>query len=344
MRQFIAISRITFSETVRQPVYALMLTCTYLFIALTPAFAAHIFTFGAGTQLEQAANRMVADLGLSTVLLSGLILSVFASSSVISREIENKTALTILSKKVSRMGMVLGKYAGVALAIALAGFSGLTSVMLIVRSGPTVAASERMDYGVLVAMAAINIGACIYATFRNYYRGRAWIGSYTCAFLALCAIAFVGFALFDTNYDLVFMAKPGDGLNHRTYNPLVWTTYDWDVFRAGVLTIMAILALTSVSVAASTRFNAGTNFAICAIFFLGGLTSEYFHNLFQSSIPAKLWFMLMPNMQLFWMSEALTREKPIPNSYLLYSGGYAICYIVAMLFLASFLFQKRDVS
>lgn len=333
MRQVSAIFWITLTETARQPVYALIMTCSFLFIAILPAFAAHIYTFGAGSGLEHAANRMIADLGLSTVLLAGLVLSVFASSSVISREIENKTALTILSKRVSRANLVLGKYLGVAAAIALSVATSIISVMLIVRSGPTVAASEAMDLGVLGAMAAIGVLSCFYATFRNYYRGRAWVGAYTFAFVLLSVGAFLGFALFDTEYRFIFLIDKAT----------TWTTYDWDVFRAGLLTLMAVLVLSAVSVAASTRLGTGGNFAVSAVVFLGGLTSDFFLNRF-GTLPCKALHALMPNLQTFWMSEALTREKPIPDAYLAYAGGYAGCYIAAMLFVASFLFQKRDVS
>ncbi len=96
MRQIYAIFLNTLTETVRQPVYALILAVSCGMIALTPVTAAQIYSFRVTSGLDLVAERMIADLGLATVLLAGLLLGIFTSTSVISREIENRTAGTVL--------------------------------------------------------------------------------------------------------------------------------------------------------------------------------------------------------------------------------------------------------
>ena len=44
------------------------------------------------------------------------------------------------------------------------------------------------------------------------------------------------------------------------------------------------------------------------------------------------------------MSDALTREQPIPIEYISITSAYALLYIAAMLLIASYLLGNRDVS
>jgi hypothetical protein len=52
----------------------------------------------------------------------------------------------------------------------------------------------------------------------------------------------------------------------------------------------------------------------------------------------------IPNMQLFWLLDAVTQNRVIPGGYLLFVGLYAVCQIGAFLSLGVMLFQRRDVG
>ena len=172
MRQIYAIVLNTLTETVRQPVYALILAISCGVIALTPVTAAQIYSFRVTSGLDRVAERMIADLGLATVLLAGLLLGIFTSTSVISREIENHTAGTVLSKTVSRSSFVIGKYLGVAISILLATSTCSVIILLTIRAGSSVTAYELIDWGAAAAMAAAALVAVLVATLRNYYGRR----------------------------------------------------------------------------------------------------------------------------------------------------------------------------
>ena len=58
-------------------------------------------------------NKMLLDVGMATVFVMGMILAAFQATAVISREIEDKTILTIVSKPIARPTVVFGKYLGV---------------------------------------------------------------------------------------------------------------------------------------------------------------------------------------------------------------------------------------
>src|SRR5471030_3134671 len=60
---------------------------------------------------------MVKDCGLATILITGLLISVWTASTSVAEEIEGKTAMTLLSKPINRRQFVLGKYIGIIQAI-----------------------------------------------------------------------------------------------------------------------------------------------------------------------------------------------------------------------------------
>jgi ABC-type Na+ efflux pump permease subunit len=63
--------------------------------------------------------KMMKDIQLDAVLIPALIITIFTASISIAEEIEGRTAITLLSKPVSRRQFLLGKYFGVLMAAAL---------------------------------------------------------------------------------------------------------------------------------------------------------------------------------------------------------------------------------
>lgn len=99
----------TFQESIRQPAfYALLL----LGVALL-AFSFVLPTF----QLEAGEVKFVRDIGLGTFSLCILLLGIFSAANLITTEIENKTAMTVMSKPLRRHEFVIGKYLGIVLSM-----------------------------------------------------------------------------------------------------------------------------------------------------------------------------------------------------------------------------------
>jgi ABC-type transport system involved in multi-copper enzyme maturation permease subunit len=63
--------------------------------------------------------KMYKDSGLTLVRVLGIFLAVWAASKSLAEEIEGRTALTVLSKPVSRRQFIIGKYVGIGMSIAL---------------------------------------------------------------------------------------------------------------------------------------------------------------------------------------------------------------------------------
>jgi ABC-type transport system involved in multi-copper enzyme maturation permease subunit len=61
-----------------------------------------------------ARQKIVADMGLSALPLFSLLVILLVGSGMVYKEIDKRTIMTLLSKPVSRLEYVLGKYAGLA--------------------------------------------------------------------------------------------------------------------------------------------------------------------------------------------------------------------------------------
>jgi hypothetical protein len=105
-----AIALAAFRESVRQPMYWLLLLGALGLMAVSPFIP--YFTFGED-------HIMVKELGYDTIMLSALAFGTLAASLFVSEEIEGRTAVTLMSKPVSRRQFLLGKFAGIMLAALL---------------------------------------------------------------------------------------------------------------------------------------------------------------------------------------------------------------------------------
>jgi len=111
MYRTLVILRHTFLESVVQPIFALLMT---LGAVVTIIFAMlPYFTFGEDL-------IMFKSVTLDVILLVTLLATLFATSRSIFDEIEDRTMLTLMSKPVSKLQVLLGKYLGIILASGLA--------------------------------------------------------------------------------------------------------------------------------------------------------------------------------------------------------------------------------
>lgn len=102
-----AVALSAFREGLRQPMYWFITVLALVFLILLPIFP--YFTFGED-------RKMVKELGFSLIMLSSALFGVLAASMSISEEIEGRTAVTLMSKPVSRRQFLIGKFTGILLA------------------------------------------------------------------------------------------------------------------------------------------------------------------------------------------------------------------------------------
>ncbi|TAJ99113.1 MAG: hypothetical protein EPO39_16990 [Candidatus Manganitrophaceae bacterium] len=105
----IAIGFIT--ETVLQPVYfSLILFFSFLILSTRV-----LTLFGMGDEV-----RMMQEMGISSLTLAGLLITLLVGTHVISEEIQKRTVVTLLSKPVHKWELIFGKFLGIALVLILA--------------------------------------------------------------------------------------------------------------------------------------------------------------------------------------------------------------------------------
>ncbi|MDH3717002.1 MAG: ABC transporter permease [Planctomycetota bacterium] len=105
-----AVALTTGKEAVNQPLYYLTMTAG-CFLLLLFIFTPY-FTFGEDVKVYK-------DAGLQLIMILAIIVALWTASVSVAEEIEGRTALTVLSKPISRQQFVLGKYLGIVSPVAL---------------------------------------------------------------------------------------------------------------------------------------------------------------------------------------------------------------------------------
>ena len=105
-----AVAYAAFREGVRQPLFWVLFAFGVLALMISPLVP--YFTFGEDLV-------MVKDLGYDTMMLVAALFGTLAASQSISEEIEGRTAVTLMSKPVSRRQFLVGKFLGILMAALL---------------------------------------------------------------------------------------------------------------------------------------------------------------------------------------------------------------------------------
>lgn len=105
-----AVAQAAFREGIRQPMFWLLGGIGFLLMLISPFLP--YFTFGED-------DKMVKELGYDFLMGCGAIFGILAAGIFVSEEIEGRTAVTLMSKPVSRRQFLLGKFVGIILAAML---------------------------------------------------------------------------------------------------------------------------------------------------------------------------------------------------------------------------------
>ncbi|GIW80952.1 MAG: hypothetical protein KatS3mg105_2759 [Gemmatales bacterium] len=102
-----AVALAAFREGWRQPMFWLLVLVATFLLLLSPYIP--YFTFGEDF-------KMLKQLGYELIMITVGIFAVFAAAISISEEIEGRTAVTLLSKPITRRQLLLGKFTGILMA------------------------------------------------------------------------------------------------------------------------------------------------------------------------------------------------------------------------------------
>lgn len=250
-QQTFAIIRNTFFESIRQPIMLVVLGAATMLLILSNPLAAF-------TMMDD--QRMLVDIGLATVFLCGALLAAFIATNVLGREIENRTVLTVISKPVSRPIFVLGKYFGVAAAITV-GTLYMSFVFLLVEQH-SVLETVRDPVHVPVVLFGVGAGVLGLGTgiWCNFFYGKVFSSTVICVTTPLAGLAYVLSMMFRPNFALQPIMNG--------FRPQIWL--------ALIAVLVAILVLSAIALAASTRLGQVMTLCVTVGMFLLGMLSDWF--------------------------------------------------------------------
>lgn len=357
LQQILTIAHNTFVESIRQPIFVVLVMVGALFLVLNPQLAAYSMEVGGGD------NKMLVDLGLSTLFLVGLLLAAFTATGVLSSEVENKTVLTVVSKPVARPSFVVGKFVGVAAAIALAYFCLAIVFVFTIRHRVMSTASDQFDMPVVLFGVGAFAVALFVSAWGNYFYRWVFTSTFMTTLAATLTLALCLVLVIDKHWEM--------------QSPLAEFQADegrLTQIAIGLLLVLeAVFLLTAVAVAASTRLGQVMTLVVClGVFALGLVTnsmSAYVNERVgvPATIPAwdsinaifasepgvglqlvyllvKLGYVVLPNLQFLWPADAITQGNPFSLEHVGTVSAYALLYVGVVLGVAVTLFQTREVG
>ncbi len=319
--RMLSIAGNTFVETIRQPIYGVLLLTTTLLLILN--------IFLAGFTLSDD-NKLLMDLGLSTMLLGGLFLAAFSATGILTREIENKTVLTIISKPISRPVFLTGKYLGLFGAQFVAFYITFLIFVLTMHHRVLQMSSDPWDWPAIILGAGSGILAILLAGAANYFYGKEFCSTSVALVVPFLTVGTLVTALFDRQWGRA---------------PFLHAFAGGHLVVAALMVLLAIMIIAAVALAASTRFGQIMTLMICVVVLMAGFLTDWVLGQYQhESAVAAFFYHVIPNINFFWVADALTAGNGVPFSYVLYTTIYALLFVVAILMVGVALFQRREVG
>jgi len=258
LRLLLAISRNTFIESIRQPIFFILILAGIVAQIFNLMLSAYSLGFTEDTEVS-ADDKLLLDMGLATVMVVGMLLAAFVATAVVSREIENKTALTVVSKPVGRPIFVIGKFLGVLGAIMVAVTILVISLLFVIRHEVMSTARDRVDLVVVLFGGLAVVLPIVIGIWCNYFFG--WVFSSTATFIMLPA-SIIGYVI------TLFIDK------EWAFQPIS-ADFKPQIMLASLCGVLSLMVLTALAVAVSTRLGQVMTIVICCGAFVLGLLSNH---------------------------------------------------------------------
>ncbi len=159
MYKLFTIAKNTFIETLRQPVYAIIIIAALLLFFISPSLTMYTMSDD---------NKLLRELGLSTLFLASLFIAIFSASGAVTEEMENETITTVLSKPVQRPIFIVAKFLGVSAAVVLAHYICTIALLMAIRHGCLETSADTHDWTVIGAAGVIVAPTFLLTAFFNY--------------------------------------------------------------------------------------------------------------------------------------------------------------------------------
>ncbi|TFG91206.1 MAG: hypothetical protein E4H16_00170 [Candidatus Atribacteria bacterium] len=161
MRRISSVALNTFRETIRQKLMYLVLV--YIGILLFSVFVLSPLSVGA------AKGKIIIDIGLAGISIFGVLTVIVVGSSLVHKEIDKKAIYTVITRPVSRIEYILGKFSGIVLAltILMTALIAVMSVMVLIGRGQVTVAVFMAAYLSILEMIVMSAVVIFFSTFTS---------------------------------------------------------------------------------------------------------------------------------------------------------------------------------
>lgn len=320
MNRLFTIAKNTFIETLRQPIYAIIIFAALCLFLISPSIAMYTMDDD---------NKLLREIGLSTLFLTSLFIAIFSASGAVAEELQNKTIMTVLTKPVQRPIFIIAKFLGVAAAVMLAHYICTIALLMAIRHGVLETVNDTHDWTVLGAAIISVVAVVLLSALFNYIYDWKFTSTATALTGVFATLTIIFLTFIDRDWQ---------------FNPQENKLSTVDIYGS-VLLLLAAIIIVALAIALSARFNIVVTLSVCIGIFLLGLISDYaFGRFAEAHLWARIGRFVIPNLQIFWISDAIYEGSTIPVKYLAIGASYAFCYTGAILALAIVLFQRRQVG
>lgn len=280
------------------------------------AVAVAFYSLIVGAFTLRDAPRVVADLGSTAISFFSIAVAVLIGATSLYRELEMKTVLPLLARPIRRSEYLVGKYLGTMLVVVtfVMAEGGLVLMMSAVMGGRSVG----LVVGIGAALVALLVAAALHSSRLRTFAPIPWSAAMMVAGLLLCAVA------------------PGE-------RSLIFTSC-----ALTVLEVMVVAAVATLFSSFSTPFL--SSLLTLGVFIVGRNADSLARlpvNVFGETGRAigKQMAKVVPNLHTYVPSrplltgEALDANLPV---YLAMASLQTLGWAIALLAIASFVFQRRD--
>jgi ABC-type transport system involved in multi-copper enzyme maturation permease subunit len=155
MSAIFVIAQNTYREIFRDRILYGILVFAFLLILLSLALGELSFA-------EQ--SRITIDFGFTAIHLSSMVLSIFVGSTLVGREIEKKTILTLLVRPITRTQFVVGKSFGLMAVIAMS-----IVILAIVLAGLLLKIDQSMNWMFIVGLYGVLLEAMLLLSLTLFF-------------------------------------------------------------------------------------------------------------------------------------------------------------------------------
>ena len=327
MTKIFAIAKNSLIQTIRQPFFSLTILLTIVMLIVSVPLS----TWSVGTGFEKADQDMLQLMGLSSIMFMVIFVAILSASSTVSKEINDKTALTVLTKPISRFNFILGKFVGVTAAVSIAFYILTLVFFMTVRHKVVSTAVTPIDWPVITFGASAIVLAFIIAGLGNFifswsFNAAMVISLLTCLTGGMIAITFIG-----NGWKLVPFT--------HTFEP---DNISIPLLKGLLMIYFAVILVSAISIAISTRLSKVLTLVFTFMIFFAGSMYDWIQKavLNEFALGDKIMW-LFPNLPFFFPLDTLEKSGEIPVGLI---TVYFLFYLAGVICLSLCLFENREIA